>query len=407
MYEPFLYQMGSPVLWGVLAVLLVTAAAAAALFFRALKGGDAVRFHSEILNNLSEGVFMIRMNDATIAYANPRFERMFGYGPGELIGKHVSALNAPGPRDPQEVAQEIGAELSNAGKWSGEVLNARKDGSVFWCQASISVFSHPEYGKTALAVHEDITERKNRGRAIHERRMEMDELQKLHVASQTASAIAHEINQPLLAIASYSRAALLMLKADKPDCAELRAALEGSERQAHRAGQSIRELFDFLNSNEFPIEDFDLIQEISLLVEDAKQEHEWMFRYELLVWEEIPLVRANRTHVQKALFNLLRNGIEAAARQPDGPLPAITISVRKSKDGRFAEVMVRDNGPGLAGEITEHLFEPFYTTKDGGFGMGLSISRSLIEMNGGQLTAVLYEGPGAVFRLTIPFAEAA
>ncbi len=407
MYEPFLYQMGSPALWGVLAVLLVTAAAAGALFFRALRGGDAVRIHSEILNNLTEGVFLVRMDDATIVYANPWFERMFGYGPGELIGKHVSILNAPGPRDPQDVAREINAALAKKGKWVGEVHNARKDGSAFWSQANISIFNHPLYGKTGLSIHEDITERKTRGREIHERRMEMDELTKLHVAAQTASAIAHEINQPLLAIASYSKAALLMLKADKPDYAELRAAIEGSERQAHRAGQSIRELFDFLNSNEFPIEDFDLVQEIQLLVEDASHEHEWIFRHELQTMEEIPPVHANRTHVQKALFNLLRNGIEAASRLPGGPKPEITISVRKSKDGRFAEVTVRDNGPGLAGEIANHLFEPFYTTKDGGFGMGLSISRSLIEMNGGELVAAFHEGPGGVFRLTIPLAAAA
>jgi PAS domain S-box-containing protein len=366
-----------------------------------------VRFHSEILNNLAEGVFLVRMDQQTIVYANPWFERMFGYGPGELIGKHVSVINASGPRDPLDVAFEIQDALTHKGGWMGEVHNVRKDSSTFWCQASISVYDHPQFGRVGVSVHEDITERRDKGRATHERRKEMDELQKLHVAAQTASAIAHEINQPLLAIASYSEAALLMLKSGKADFAEIRAAIEGSERQAHRAGQSIRELFDFLNSGEFPMEDFNLMQEISLLIEDAQQEHEWMFQYELQAWEEIPPVRANRTHVQKALFNLLRNGIEAASRQPSGPMPVITISVRRAAAGNLAEVTVRDNGPGLAGEIADHLFEPFYTTKEGGFGMGLSISRSLIEMNGGELVSVPHEGCGAVFRLTIPFAGTA
>lgn len=400
-------QDETTILWIALLALLLTVAAGSLLLYRLSKAGEMVRFHSEILNNLAEGVFLVRMDQQTIVYANPWFERMFGYGPGELIGKHVSIVNASGPRDPQDVALEINDALTKKGRWLGEVHNAGKDGRTFWCQASISVYDHPQFGKVGVSVHEDITERRNRGRATHERRKEMDELQELHVAAQTASAIAHEINQPLLAIASYSKAALLMLKSEKPDFAEIRAAIEGSERQAQRAGQSIRELFDFLNSSEFPIEDFDLMHEISLLIEDAQQEHEWMFRYELRAWEEIPAVRANRTHVQKALFNLLRNGIEAASRQPSGPMPMITISVRRAAAGSFAEVTVQDNGPGLAGEIAGHLFEPFYTTKEGGFGMGLSISRSLIELNGGELVAVPQEGPGAVFRLTIPFAAAA
>lgn len=400
-------QDETTILWIALLALLLTVTVGVVLLYRLSRAGDMVRFHSEILSNLAEGVFLVRMDQEIIVYANPWFERMFGYGPGELIGKHVSIVNAPGPRDPQEVAFEINDALAKKGRWMGEVHNVRKDGSTFWCQANISVYDHPQFGRVGVSVHEDVTERRDRGRATHERRKEMDELQKLHVAAQTASAIAHEINQPLLAIASYSKAAQLMLKAEQPNFAEISQAIEGSERQAQRAGQSIRELFDFLNSAEFPIEDFDLMQEISVLVEDARQEHEWLFRYELHAREPIPTVRANRTHVQKALFNLLRNGIEAASRQPSGPLPSISISVRKSGDGRFAEVTMRDNGPGLSGEITRHLFEPFYSTKEGGFGMGLSISRSLIELNGGELVAAPHEGPGAVFRLTIPLAEAA
>ena len=371
------------------------------------KAEAMARFHSEILNNLSEGVFLVRLDQETIVYANPRFERMFGYGPGELIGSHVSVINAHGLKKPKEMSDEIIEALKTKGSWIGEVHNRRKDGSTLWCQANISVYDHPEYGKTGLSVHEDITEQKIRGRETHERRMVMDELQTMHVAAQTASAIAHELNQPLLAIASYSKAALLMMKSDKPDYGEIRAAIEGSDRQAQRAGRSIRELFDFLNSNEFPIEDFDLVHEISLIVEDARREHEWLFQSVLQVEQQLPPVRANRTHVQKALFNLLRNAIEAVTRQPGGQVPAINIAVRKAADGNFAEITVRDNGPGLKGEIAGHLFEPFYTTKSDGFGMGLSISRSLIEMNGGKLMAAPDEGPGAVFRLTIPFAASA
>jgi len=365
---------------------------------------DILRFHSEILNNLSEGVFLVRLDNGTIVFTNPQFERMFGYGPGELLGKHVSLLNAPDGKAPELVAQEINEELEQKGVWVGDVLNVRKDGSTLWCQVSVSVFEHPQFGKIGVAVHEDITERKNLERRIHERRRGMDEVQKLHVAAQTASAIAHELNQPLLAIASYSKAALLMLKADRPDYAEIRNAIEGSERQAHRAGQAIREMFDFLNSTEFPTDDFDLVQEIIAILEDARKEHELHFQSVLRLEEKIPLVHANRTHVQKTLSNLLRNGIEAAMTQSGSQTPFITVTVHKASDEKFGQVTVQDNGPGFTRENAQHLFEPFFTTKEGGFGMGLSISRSLIEMNGGQLWVEQKEGPGAVFHLTLPFA---
>lgn len=367
------------------------------------KDEDTLRFHSEILNNLSEGVFLVRLDNGVIVFANPQFEHMFGYEPGELVGKNVSVLNAPSAANPDMVAKEINADLYMKGVWAGDLLNVRKDGSTLWCQVSVSVFEHPRFGKIGVAVHKDITERKNLERRTHERRRGMDELQKLHVAAQTASAIAHELNQPLLAIASYSKAALLMLKSKKPDFAEICNAIEGSERQAHRAGQAIREMFDFLNSTEFPTEDFDLVQEIVALLEDARKEDELHFQSVLRLEEKIPLVHANRTHVQKALSNLLRNGIEAAMTQSGSP-PFITVTVHKGSDDKFAEVTVQDNGPGFSREDAQRVFEPFFTTKQGGFGMGLSISRSLIEMNGGQLWVDAKGGPGAIFHLTIPFA---
>jgi diguanylate cyclase (GGDEF)-like protein/PAS domain S-box-containing protein len=119
-----------------------------------------LHFHSEILLNLSEGVFLIRASDGVIVFTNPQFERIFGYGPGELLGKHVSIVNAPGERSPEVVAAEIMGELARAGKWRGEVRNVKKDGTVFWCHASVLTIDHPQFGLVWISVHEDITERK-------------------------------------------------------------------------------------------------------------------------------------------------------------------------------------------------------------------------------------------------------
>jgi len=117
-------------------------------------------FHSNILQSLSEGINLVRVSDGIIVFANPQFERMFGYESHELDGKHISIVNAPDERSAEAVAVEIGAALVKSGIWAGEVKNIRKDGTVFWCQASITSLDHDEFGPVWVSVHEDITKRK-------------------------------------------------------------------------------------------------------------------------------------------------------------------------------------------------------------------------------------------------------
>jgi PAS domain S-box-containing protein len=124
------------------------------------KADEVLRFHSQILGNLSEGVVLVRASDGVIAFTNARFDQMFGGQSGELIGQHVSVLNAPGEQSPEQVARAINQELTTKGAWSGEVHNARKDGTAFWCHVHVTAFDHPEYGEVWVAVHEDIDERK-------------------------------------------------------------------------------------------------------------------------------------------------------------------------------------------------------------------------------------------------------
>jgi PAS domain S-box-containing protein len=105
-----------------------------------------------------ESVHLIRVDDGVIVYTNPRFDSVFGYDPGELVGKHVSIINAPGEKTPEDVANEIIKSLKQAGVWKGEVHNIRKDGTSFWCYANVSTFKHPQYGEVWISVHRDITE---------------------------------------------------------------------------------------------------------------------------------------------------------------------------------------------------------------------------------------------------------
>jgi len=121
---------------------------------------EALRLDRQILANIADGIYLIRASDNVIVYANPRFEEMFGYDSGELIGKHVSVVNAPTEKSPEETAAEISEALNKNGTWAGEVYNIKKDGTPFWCYASVSSFVHTDYGKVWIAIHEDITARK-------------------------------------------------------------------------------------------------------------------------------------------------------------------------------------------------------------------------------------------------------
>ena len=129
---------------------------------------DLLRLHSEILANMMEGLHLTRADDGVIVYANQRLESMFGYDPGELVGKHVSIVNSPGEKSPEAIANKITKSLKQAGVWHGEVHNIRKDGTSFWCYANISKFQHPQYGEVCISVHQDITARKKAEEALRE-----------------------------------------------------------------------------------------------------------------------------------------------------------------------------------------------------------------------------------------------
>ncbi len=284
-----------------------------------------------------------------------------------------------------------------------EWAHRRLDGTSF--PAEVLLTRQDRGGNISLqATVRDINERKRLEREVRERRNEMDELQKMHIAAMTTAALAHELNQPLLAIASYCEAACMLLAAEPPDLNKVRKAVTGSERQAQRAGQAIRVILELLSLKEFTAEILDLNTEILTALATAKSEYELLFNFELNLESGLPPVLVNRIHFQKVLLNLLSNSIEAM-QESNVKLPSILITVRTHKDGAVALITISDNGPGFREEDVPRLFEPFFTSKDKGIGMGLAISRSLLESNGGQLWIAPEEGPGATFHLTIPFAS--
>jgi len=137
-----------------------------------------------MIKNMTEGVYLVGLDDVKIKYTSLRFEKMFGYKPGEMIGRHASIVNAPTKQDPQKIAEEIMSVIRRTGEWHGEVENIKKDGTSFWCYANVSIFVHPKYGKVLMAVHSDITERKRAEEKIEESRKNLQVAQRLaHLGS--------------------------------------------------------------------------------------------------------------------------------------------------------------------------------------------------------------------------------
>lgn len=281
----------------------------------------------------------------------------------------------------------------------------RANGDLRWVMLTMSLLRHAD-GRPGyfIAVVEDIDERRRAEHATRELRAEMDRLLAVNVASQTAMAVAHELNQPLNAVSSYAEAALRLLRAGNPKPDRLEHALESAAAQAQRAGRVVRELLRFLKKGvvEASVLDLNAIVRDSLAIVEGGGFGGCRTHLDLA--PELRPVWANRAQVEKVLANLVRNGVESmheAGVQPQ----RITISVTTAPDGDMALVTVADAGPGMDAATAARAFEPFFTTKPAGIGMGLAISRALIEANGGRLWIDENAKPrGATFRFSLPFA---
>ena len=249
----------------------------------------------------------------------------------------------------------------------------------------------------------DLTERQTTQQRLQDLQSELIFMSRFTALGEMASTLAHELNQPLTAVASYLNGARRLLEAGKPgDAASARDAIDNAAAQALRAGQIIKRLRDFVarGESERQVEDLrKLVEEASALALGGAREAgaRVSFRFDPLA----RFVLADKVQIQQVLLNLIRNAVEA---MQDVERRELTLSTRLVDPG-IVEIVVADTGPGLAPEIAAKLFQPFVTTKQHGMGVGLSISRTIIESHGGRLSAEPNPEGGTIFRLPLKGAD--
>lgn len=360
-----------------------------------------------ILDTVPDAMIVID-EDGIIQSFSTAAERLFGYSADEAIGRNVKMLMPTPYREQHDsyIARYLATGERRIIGIGRVVVGERRDGSPFPIELSVGEMRSGDQ-RYFTGFIRDLTERQQTEARLQELQSELVHISRLTAMGEMASALAHELNQPLSAIANYVKGSHRLLAArDDPETERLRGALEKAGEQALRAGEIVRRLRDFVARGETEMRTESLsklVEEASALALVGAKQHD--IRVRLNLDPNLDLVYADKVQVQQVLLNLMRNAVEAMA-ESDSPSRELSVVTRMTHDG-MVETSVADTGPGISAEIAERLFQPFISTKKQGMGVGLSISRTIIEAHGGSLWAESNPDGGAIFRFTIrPGSEA-
>lgn len=332
---------------------------------------------------------------------NRSAQRIFGYGAEEVIGKSVNMLMPTPYREQHDgyIQHYLDTGQKKIIGIGREVVGLRKNGELFPMELAVA---EVRFGDTRLftGMVRDITDRRRAEQEARRRLNELAHVSRMSSISEMASGLAHEINQPLAAIVSYAEASLRLIKSGSPDLAMITTALEAISEQGTRAGDIVGHLRQFVRKGQVerrPTDVNTLVREVLALVKYELNSKQIQVRAEF--GADLPPIDVDKIQIQQVLLNLVRNAIEAMEATPASQR-LLAVHTRL-QDMKTAEISVRDSGHGIQ-ESAERLFEQFYTTKQNGMGLGLSISRSILKAHGGNLWAESLQDAGACFRFSLP-----
>ena len=370
---------------------------------------DALAFRKAMEDSLVTGL-RARDNQGRITYVNPAFCEMVGFESKELIGHGI-----PAPYWPPEMVDEYGQRQAlrlagNAPPREGvESVFMRKNGERF----AVMIFEAPLINALGeqtgwMGAVLDVSEQRRVEEVSRASQERLQATARLATVGEMASLLSHELNQPLAAISSYATGSMNLLQdaaLKDPQLAEtLSSAIQRIGQQAERAGKVIKSVHDFVRRRDQAREAVSpraLLDDVMPLV--ILQARKLGVRVVVNCPSDLPAVLCDRTMVEQVLLNLSRNGMQAMA--DDTPHKVLTLAVRRAASNassRWLEFLVADLGNGIAEGVAQKLFTPFFTTKQEGMGLGLSLCRTVVEQHGGFLSHQPNIPRGTVFSFTLP-----
>jgi two-component system sensor kinase FixL len=336
---------------------------------------------------------------ANILSFNPAAERIYGFSAAEVIGKSIAVLKDPAPHGEND---GLLAHYLRVGEQEGS--GRRKDGTTFPCDLYVSEFVEGTARRFVVTIR-DVTERKYTEAHIRRQQAEMAHVLRVATIERFAAGLAHELNQPLTAIANDVETCATYIRTGKRGGRQLLELLDRAGAEALRAGDIVHHLREFVKRSEPRLESADLRDVVRNATRWLAREMEHEHITLRLDFAPGPLpVRIDHIQIEQVFVNLLQNAVDAIREARTGPR-GIRIRTARTKDG-MAEVAFDDTGAGVSAVATERLFEPFFTTKPQGMGMGLAICLTIAEMHRGRLLVEPgRSGSGTTVRLLLPLEE--
>jgi PAS domain S-box-containing protein len=371
--------------------------------FLALKNQEAtlqLKNQAALLELTHDAIF-VRDARGMVTYWNRAAEELYGWTAEQAVGRRASDLLQP--RLPVDAARAE-ADLLQAGRWEGEVSQVRRDGSQIMVASRWSLYRDQHRQPVAtMETNSDISGRREAEDALHKARAELSHVTRLATLGELAASIAHEINQPLAAVVTNGDAGVRWLGREPPDIEEVRTSLQKMVTNARRASDVIarlRALARRADADRAELDINEVIDDTLRLVQWELAEHR--IDLDLSFDPDLPYVLGDRVQLQQVIINLVMNALQAMNGVEGIRTLRIATRHEPEDDGDRVVIEVTDCGvgfePGKAGE----LFAAFYTTKSNGMGMGLSISRSIVEAHRGQINASTNQAGGSTFVVRLP-----